>query len=145
MINSNFIHIKKDFKYVVKERLYHNGSGEGETEFVTATETATGRVVGIKKIRCSQKNYNAYKGEIAVIMGLEPYVADIPTIYYHDYENGVLTVAMQYFKGDTLFEVMKREKNTIQEVSTVNRNIKRLQALASILASVHRNKIQHKD
>lgn len=145
MQSGNLIQIKKSFKYIVKEKVYPKGDQPSATEFFIAVESATGRVVGIKRIKCDQKSYNSYKSEIAVIMGLEPYVSDIPTIYCYDYTDGILTVVMQYFKGDTLLECMEREKGSLDDPMVVRKNLKRLQMLASILGDVHQRRVQHKD
>lgn len=142
---SNLIQIKKGFQYAVIKKIYPKGNVMGATEFFSARDVQSNRIVGIKRIKCEPQKYNLYKGEIAILMGLEPYVSDIPTIYYHDYTDRILTIVMQYFEGDTLFERMEKEKSRIQEQGTVVKNLKRLLSLASILGDVHRRKRQHKD
>ena len=106
----NLIHLKKDFNYTIIKQIYPPKGVEGDTKFFCARETQTNRVVGIKKIKCSPQQFNLYKREISVLMSLEGSVSDVPVIYCFDYQNGFLTIVMQYFEGETLAECMEIEK-----------------------------------
>ncbi len=145
----NELRFTKEFKYVIESTIYK--SEINKTAFYKAKDTETGKRVGIKVIKCNPNQLKNYITEIRILMKLEDFAKNVPTVYQYYTHNNTLFIVMQYIEGRTLFEIMEAEKESILTSETTCKNLERLKKLANVLANVHHNDIereshiQHKD
>lgn len=147
--SNNELRFKKDFRYIIESVVYK--SEVNKTAFYKAKDTETGRTVGIKVIKSDMPHLKSYISEIRVLMKLEEYAKNIPTVYQYYVHQNTLFIIMQFIEGRTLLEIFNAEKDDILTAETTYKNLVRLKKLAHILATVHHTEqgrsdyIQHKD
>lgn len=68
-----------------------------------------------------------------------------PKLYKLFFENSTAYCAMEYLKGNTLLEYMKRERAEGRGVMTVEEAVLKLEPIFLAVAELHRNNILHRD
>lgn len=148
-MQQNELYFKKDFRYIIESTIYK--SDINKTAFYKAKDAETGRKVGIKVIKCNPNQLKNYITEIRILIKLEDFAKNIPTVYQYYTHGDTLFIVMQYIDGRTLFEITESEKQSVLSARTTHKNLVRLEKLANVLAGIHNSKearechIQHKD
>ena len=144
-MNSSLITYKKEHSYVPEKEIYR--SEENATVFLKARDAETGRAVGIKKIKASDRRLlKEYENEVKALIKLEKYSRSIPTVYDYFTDKNEITIIMSYIEGKTLAEVMANERDRVYTETVTRNNLRRLKSLAHVLGEIHRfEQAQHKD
>lgn len=144
-MKNNMLRYSNDALYLVKKTIYT--SEENGTSFFKAIDNRTKRIVGIKEIAApDKKSADELKKEINMLITLEKYSRNIPVLYDFHISGNTIYMIMQYIEGESLRDVLSREKETVLTEKTTKKNLMRLKKLAYVLSEIHRcNGIQHKD